>query len=566
MMESRQTRLDDVTLVSRSARIPSLSSSVRDIFDIATSPRVVWSAPDETTVLGSGAAATIVATGSDRFESVRDAAESLFSTGDVHAGSEVARPRLFGGFAFHAERADSKPWKQFPNAQFIFPRVQITWSTDTHTETDTADNDSHAWITVNAVDPGATPDAVEYRLSQEIERVKTLESTNNSRSPPGVTCRHRRTSRDAWNRGVTAAINRISADNLQKVVLAQALEVELEETPVLGDIITRLGEHYPSCYRFIIEPVPDTPVDQRIHTDVNEMTTVGSEDIHNTSQSPAFFGATPERLVSVRGRTVETGALAGTTGRGETTAEDEWLAAELARDEKNVHEHELVAETIREQLSPYATAITSDSRRVRKLATVQHLWTPITATLEEDKHALSLVEALHPTPAVGGLPPTTAAETIRETEPFDRGWYAAPVGWIDAAGYGTFVVALRSAVAHDDAATLFAGVGIVADSNPDSEWDEVQLKYRPILDELESNDAYDDTINQAQSEISTHTQGTVDDTMNESASTSISTPDTTVPSESNSQSNTTMEPTSDADADADVDADADTNTNIDDTE
>ncbi len=214
MMESRQTRLDDVTLVSRSARIPSLSSSVRDIFDIATSPRVVWSAPDETTVLGSGAAATIVATGSDRFESVRDAAESLFSTGDVHAGSEVARPRLFGGFAFHAERADSKPWKQFPNAQFIFPRVQITWSTDTHTETDTADNDSHAWITVNAVDPGATPDAVEYRLSQEIERVKTLESTNNSRSPPGVTCRHRRTSRDAWNRGVTAAINRISADNL----------------------------------------------------------------------------------------------------------------------------------------------------------------------------------------------------------------------------------------------------------------------------------------------------------------------------------------------------------------
>jgi len=98
---------------------------------------------------------------------------------------------------------------------------------------------------------------------------------------------------------------------------------------------------------------------------------------------------------------------------------------------------------------------------------------------------LELVEALHPTPAVGGLPPERALETIHETEPFDRGWYAAPVGWIDAAGNGAFAVAIRSAVASTRRATLFAGVGIVADSDPDREWDEIQLKYRPILDELE---------------------------------------------------------------------------------
>jgi len=99
---------------------------------------------------------------------------------------------------------------------------------------------------------------------------------------------------------------------------------------------------------------------------------------------------------------------------------------------------------------------------------------------------LELVEALHPTPAVGGLPPDRALETIRETEPFDRGWYAAPVGWIDAAGNGTFAVGLRSAVATRRRATLFAGVGIVGDSDPDAEWDEVELKFRPILDELEA--------------------------------------------------------------------------------
>ena len=107
------------------------------------------------------------------------------------------------------------------------------------------------------------------------------------------------------------------------------------------------------------------------------------------------------------------------------------------------------------------------------------------AELGDDEHVLSLVEALHPTPAVGGLPPDEALATIRDTEPFERGWYAAPVGWFDAAGYGSFAVAIRSAVAREECATLFAGVGIVADSDPDREWDEVQLKYRPVLDELE---------------------------------------------------------------------------------
>jgi menaquinone-specific isochorismate synthase len=230
-------------------------------------------------------------------------------------------------------------------------------------------------------------------------------------------------------------------------------------------VLTRLGERYPDCYRFLVEPVP------------------GSGRLQ-----ASLFGATPERLVSVRGRTVETDALAGTTGRGETSEEDEWLAAELADDSKNSHEHDLVADTIKQQLAPFAASVSAGPRRIRKLATVQHLWTPITATLDRAEHVLSLVEALHPTPAVGGLPPERALETIRETEPFDRGWYAAPIGWVDAAGYGTFAVALRSAVTRGDTATLFAGVGIVSDSDPDREWDEVQLKYRPILNELETED------------------------------------------------------------------------------
>ncbi|ELY28546.1 isochorismate synthase [Halogeometricum borinquense DSM 11551] len=447
-MASLRTGEMEMHLVSRS--VPVSAPSFRAVLRAADAPRTVWSAPDKATVVGSGAAATVTADGPDRFDRIREAAEELFSSGDVHAGTEAARPRLFGGFAFHADSTDGSPWEDFPGARFVFPRVQVTYA------------ENGTWLTVNAVGPDANAEAVEERLARERERIESLPDPGPVSDPPGVVHRRRTTAKDDWNAGVNAAVERISAGDLRKVVLAQALAADLASDLSVPDILDRLGDSYPDCYRFLVEPEPDADRPQA-----------------------SFFGATPERLVSLRGRTVETGALAGTTGRGETPAEDEWLARELLDDEKNVHEHELVAETIRDQLAPFASSVNTGDRCVKRLATVQHLWTPITATLATSEHVLSLVEALHPTPAVGGLPPEKALETIRDTEPFDRGWYAAPVGWIDAAGYGSFAVALRSAVSRDDTTTLFAGVGVVEDSDPDREWDEVQLKYRALLDELE---------------------------------------------------------------------------------
>jgi menaquinone-specific isochorismate synthase len=411
-------------------------------------PRTFWTGPDEATVVAGGVAAAITADGDDRFATVRDGIDRLLRAGDVHAGTEAACPRLFGGFAFHDEASDGDDtWADFPGARFVLPRVQVT------------DTDRGTWVTVNAVGPDATPAAVERRLDDARERLAAADG-----SAPGprsdIVSRTRTTPRETWSESVEAAIDRIDAGDLRKVVLAQALAVTLDRPLSVPDVLADLGETYPDCYRFLVEPTDDP-------------------------DRPSFFGATPERLVSRHGRTVTTGALAGTTGRGDTPTEDDWLAAELLDDEKNVHEHDLVAETIREQLAPFASSVTAGGRRVRRLETVQHLFTPITATLDHDTHVLDLVEALHPTPAVGGLPPERALATIRETEPFDRGWYAAPVGWVDAAGNGSFAVAIRSALARDRTATLFAGVGIVADSDPDREWDEVQLKYRPILDELE---------------------------------------------------------------------------------
>ncbi|WP_338739469.1 isochorismate synthase [Haloplanus salilacus] len=433
-------------LVSRSVRgsVPSLRAAL----DAMPAPRTFWTAPDEATVVAGGVAAAVTAEGRDRFASVRDSIDRLLRSGDVHAGTEAACPRLFGGFAFHDEASDGDDtWADFPGARFVLPRVQVT------------DTDRGTWVTVNAVGPDATADAVERRLDEACERLTSAEDADPHRGP-SIVSRTRTTPRETWRESVEATIDRIDAGDLRKVVLAQALAVTLDDPLSVSDVLANLGETYPDCYRFLVEPTADP-------------------------DRPSFFGATPERLVSRHGRTVTTGALAGTTGRGDTPTEDDWLAAELLDDEKNSHEHDLVAETIREQLSPFASSVTAGGRRVRRLETVQHLFTPITATLDHDTHVLDLVEALHPTPAVGGLPPERALATIRETEPFDRGWYAAPVGWVDAAGNGTFAVAIRSALARGTETTLFAGVGVVDDSDPDREWDEVQLKYRPILDELE---------------------------------------------------------------------------------
>jgi menaquinone-specific isochorismate synthase len=443
---------------ARSTSAPPLVSRTTEVdappfaaaFDALAAPRTTWSAPDDALVLGSGAAATLTGSGPERFAEIRSAAAELFDSGDVHAGTEAARPRVFGGFAFHAGACDGDPWGPFPEARFVLPRVQLTFA------------ENGTWLTVNAAGPDAAVAAVEDRLADEVDRLAAVDRDAVDPPRPGIARSRRTTSREAWRESVEAAVARIRGADLQKVVLAQALEADLAAEFPRAATLKRLADKYPDCHRYFFEP---------------------------DDGGSAFFGATPERLVSLRGRTVETDALAGTTGRGETPAEDEWLAQELLEDAKNVHEHQLVADTVREQLEPFAASIAAGERRVRRLATVQHLHTPITAELRDDRHVLELVEALHPTPAVGGLPPDRALRTIHETEPFDRGWYAAPVGWIDAAGNGAFAVAIRSAVATRRRATLFAGVGIVADSDPDREWDEIQLKYRPILDELEADPA-----------------------------------------------------------------------------
>uniref|UniRef100_A0A7S3YTZ6 isochorismate synthase n=2 Tax=Lotharella globosa TaxID=91324 RepID=A0A7S3YTZ6_9EUKA len=202
---------------------------------------------------------------------------------------------------------------------------------------------------------------------------------------------------------------------------------------------------------------------------------------------PAFLGATPERLVSLSGSRLTTTALAGTRPRGATSAEDAKLAKDLLSASKDREEHLLVVQEIESVLNPLSSRVAIPSTPVvRQLRNVQHLETPISADLHPDfaGDLLEILGRLHPTPALGGSPRELALDWIQGNEGWDRGWYAAPLGWVDQDGDGEFIVGIRSALVSNHTSWLFSGCGIVSESIPESEWEETNAKLKAIADAL----------------------------------------------------------------------------------
>ncbi|MGM0506820.1 MAG: isochorismate synthase, partial [Bacteroidota bacterium] len=204
-----------------------------------------------------------------------------------------------------------------------------------------------------------------------------------------------------------------------------------------------------------------------------------------SGDSPLFLGASPERLVSLNRNRIHTDGLAGSTARGASAGEDDALGQTLMKSPKERSEHQYVVREILDQLRPFTREIDHPKQpRLKKLHNVQHLYTPITAQANREMSVHDLARTLHPTPAVGGTPRMVALQTLTRFEPFGRGWYSGPIGWSDLTGNGEFCVAIRSALIDHTSARLFAGSGIVADSDPDREWEETNMKFRPILEAL----------------------------------------------------------------------------------
>jgi isochorismate synthase len=252
----------------------------------------------------------------------------------------------------------------------------------------------------------------------------------------------------AWRGSVARLAGAVGRGRLDKAVLSRRVSLEAASVIDITGVLRRLEASAPESTVFAI-----------------------------SRGSRTFLGATPERLVSLQGRELRTMAMAGSTPRARDPAVDDALAAELLASDKEREEHEVVVTMLREALAPVTEELTiAPSPEVVRFRHVQHLVTPVSGRLREDASVLTLVERLHPTPAVGGTPRELALELIAEEETPERGWYAGPLGWIDRGGDGEFVVALRCGVIFGAQATLFAGCGIVADSDPEREWDESATK------------------------------------------------------------------------------------------
>lgn len=260
-----------------------------------------------------------------------------------------------------------------------------------------------------------------------------------------------------FQNAVLSALGEIGENKLQKIVLAHAVDVVKEGAfdPIAS--LQNLRQLYPDCYIFAT----------------------------SNGKGGHFIGASPERLLLIRDRHLVTDALAGSAARGVTPEADADLARSLLNSDKEQREHQFVIDFIADRLSHLGLTVRfSPGVRLRQLSNIQHLWTPMGATVPPEVHPLEILAQLHPTPAVAGVPRDIACAEIRRHEGFDRSLYAAPLGWLDARGNCEFIVGIRSALIEGNRARLYAGAGIVAGSDPDQELAEIQLKLKALLKSL----------------------------------------------------------------------------------
>jgi len=249
----------------------------------------------------------------------------------------------------------------------------------------------------------------------------------------------------------------VSTGALSKVVMARVQTASFEGSMDPVDVVLNLWRENPGSHVFLFEPTP----------------------------GHILLGAAPETVATLQAGVFHATAVAGSVARGNNPEEQAALARELLNSEKDRREHRVCVEDMVARLAEISQDIQAQPEpHVLTLSAIQHLETAISAKLHPDETVLDALEALHPTPAVCGFPRDRAMEFLGAEEPFQRGWYAGPVGWFDSDGNGAFVPALRSAVGQGKEWRLFAGAGIVAGSNPSREWDETRIKFQPVLKAL----------------------------------------------------------------------------------
>jgi salicylate biosynthesis isochorismate synthase len=423
---------------------------------------------------GLGTVDEVESGGASRFCDIRDWAEDLDDR--IHwIGSPrpAPAPLFLGGFGFEAEAMVSPDWKAFPAARFVLPEILIERRAG-----------QSRWILFVRVEPGATEHSIVTELDARFEDAVLASSSSGVEAAPPPSAETAEAAKGhgglefivradrshaSFRDQIIHALAEIEAGRMAKIVLARSLSVDHDADIEIPSFLERLRTQYPSCTLMAIGRGKDT-----------------------------FLAATPETLIRVEGHEVESAALAGSAPRGRHPEEDRALGQALLDSEKENLEHGHVVCLIRDVVESCCEAFEiSEKPTLRRLVGIQHLETRLRGHLKSRSDGqkavdlLELVEALHPTPAVGGVPAANAVAWLRRFEELDRGWYAAPVGWLDREGGGDFCVALRSALIRNglgppgesgaSRTLLFAGAGIVSGSDPEQELIETRIKLRALL-------------------------------------------------------------------------------------
>jgi len=383
-------------------------------------PVVYWRDSEGRRAAAAGAAFWQSEVSDPVWREAREALQNFWQSADYDGPLARERVRAFNLFAFQPEAGIRSVWRGLPRRLTMVP-AEFYWS------------DSEGTGGVIASNRVILPEA---RLSSDPVPDRSYDP-------------------DGWSRSVNRALAAIETGELRKVVLARRWSLDAHAHPT--EIVRRLESNYPGCTVFWVHLFPGVD----------------------------FIGATPELLVERRGLTIRTVALAGTARRGLTPAEDARLGAGLLADPKERHEHEFVVKDLQRSLRMFSHRIVSPAEpELLRLANVQHLRTPLLATLRRPADVSEIAEAFHPTPAIGGVAGTDALDWISRHEPEDRGWFGGALGWNRPDGQGVFHVSLRSGLVRDGTAHLFAGCGIVKGSDPAREWDETRRKLSAIAQAL----------------------------------------------------------------------------------
>ena len=350
-------------------------------------------------------------------------------------------PRYFGGMCFALNGSRDGAWERFKAYRFILPRFEVI-----------ARNGS-AIFASNMLSHESI-DAVEEAFSRVI-----FPETDGGFFIPPVLSRFDHPDEQGWSTNVEAALNAFKPGKYEKVVLARKVTFEFEKPLNAAFLLIALKKTTEQSFHFLFQP-------------------------HVNS---GFLGASPERLYRRDGDLIRTEAIAGSRGRGDSPKEDSALTQALLTSEKDLREHRYVVDGIQDSLEPFCGLLTkSDTPNVLKLSRCQHLITTFKGRLRKGVKDSDLLESLHPTPAVGGYPRDKALADIARLEPFDRGWYAGPVGWI-AKDSAQFVVGIRSGLTEEKRLHLFSGAGIVKGSVPEAEWEEIEDKISDFVTLISAN-------------------------------------------------------------------------------